>query len=53
MYLAMGVGFTYLGFIYATETILNPPTIIFLLFATFDFYIASRIIKTFLTRKKE
>lgn len=49
----MGTGFTYLAFFFATETILNPLTIMFLFFATLDFYIAMRVIKTMLAKKKE
>jgi len=50
VYFIMGVLFTYVAFENASETIWNPLTIILLLIAALDFFIAFR---TFMAARKQ
>jgi len=50
IYFLMGVLFTYVAFENASETIWNPLTIILLLIAALDFFIAFR---TFIAARKQ
>lgn len=52
-YIILGILFTYLAFLYASETIWNPITIFLLILATIDFGLGITFIRKHFRHKNE